>query len=66
MITINKATRIDKNNVYAECTAEKTSDLSDFSSFARTHELQHGSVVLCQETSDVFTMLPDYTLKKLG
>ena len=66
MITINKSTRIDKDNVYAECTAETVADLSDFPYFARTHELQHGSAVLCQENSEVYTMLPDYTLKVLG
>lgn len=65
MITINKSTRIDKNNVYAECTAETVADLDDFPNFARTHELQHGSTVLCQENSEVYSMLPDYTLKML-
>ena len=65
MITINKQTRIDKDNVYAECTAETKADLDSFSDFARTHELQHGSVVLCQEDSEVYSMLPDYSLKML-
>lgn len=65
MITINKQTRIDKHNVYAECTAATVADLDDFPEFARTQELQHGSSVLCQENGEVYTMLPDYTLKQL-
>lgn len=65
MITINKSTRIDKHNVYAECTASTVADLDDFPEFARTHELQHGSNILCQEDGEVYTMLPDYTLKQL-
>ena len=65
MITINKATRIDKHNVYAECTAETEADLVGFPAFARTNELQHGSTVLCQENSEVYSMKPDYTLKML-
>lgn len=65
MITINKQTRIDKDNVYAECTAETKADLENFTDFAKLHELQHGSSVLCQEDSEVYTMLPDYTLKML-
>ena len=65
MITINKATRIDKHNVYAECTAETVADLDNFPAFAREHEFQHGSSVLCQENSGVYTMKPDYTLVEL-
>lgn len=65
MITINKSNRIDRHNVYAECTAEKTADLADFEEFARKQELQHGSVVLCQEDGEVYSMKPDYTLIKL-
>ena len=65
MITINKSTRIDKHNVYAECTAETVADLDDFPAVARNEELQHGSTVLCQENSEVYSMLPDYTLKML-
>ena len=65
MITLNKSTRIDKDNVYGECTAETVADLADFPEFARRNELQHGSAVLCQENSEVYTMLPDYTLKQL-
>ena len=65
MITINKSTRIDKHNVYAECTAETIADLDDFADFARDKELQHGSAVLCQENGEVYTMLPDYSLKML-
>ena len=65
MITINESKRIDKHNVYASCTAETVADLSEFPTFARNEELQHGSTVLCQENSEVYTMLPDYTLKVL-
>ena len=65
MITINEEKRIDKHNVYAQCTAETEADLNEFPTFARTHELQHGSSVLCQENGEVYTMLSDYTLKKL-
>lgn len=65
MITINKSTRIDKHNVYAECTIEFESEIAEFPEFARKQELQHGSTVLCQENSEVYTMLPDYTLKML-
>ena len=66
MITINKSTRIDKHNVYSECTAETKADLADFPAFARDKELQHGSAVLCQESGEVYTMKPDYTLVLLG
>ena len=67
MITINEQIRIDKHNVYGKMiTAETKADLDDFPEFARTHELQHGSVVLCQENAEVYTMNPDYTLKLLG
>lgn len=65
MITINKARRMDKNNVFAECTAETEADLNNFSTFAREHEFQHGSTVLCQENGGVYTMKPDYTLVEL-
>ena len=66
MITINKSTRIDKHNVYGEdITAETVADLADFPAFARANELQHGSCVFCQEDGEVYTMLPDYTLKKI-
>ena len=65
MITINESIRIDKHNVYASCTASTVADLEDFPEFARTHELQHGSSVFCQEDGEVYTMLPDYTLKKI-
>ena len=65
MLTINKAMRIDPNNVYAECTAETIADLDYLPEFARTHEMQHGSVCLCQENGEVYTMLPDYSWKKL-
>ena len=65
MITINKSTRIDKHNVYAECTAETLADITAFPDFARDKELQHGSAVYCQEDGEVYTMLPDYTLKKM-
>ena len=65
MITINESTRIDKHNVYASCTADTLASLDDFEDFARKHELQHGSTVLCQEDGEVYSMLPDYSLKKL-
>jgi hypothetical protein len=65
MITLNKSTRIDKHNVYGECTAETVADLDNFPDFARANELQHGSAVLCQENGEVYTMRPDYTLKQL-
>lgn len=66
MITINEAIRIDKHNVYGkDITAQTVADLEDFPEFARTHELQHGSSVFCQEDGEVYTMLPDYTLKKI-
>lgn len=65
MITINESNRIDKHNVYASCTAESNADLANFEEFARKNELQHGSTVLCQEDGEVYTMLPNYTLKQL-
>ena len=67
MITINEQVRIDKHNEYGKMiTAETEADLADFPEFARKHELQHGSAVLCQETGEVYTMKPDYTLLLLG
>lgn len=66
MITINEAIRIDKHNVYGkDITAQTVADLADFPAFARANKLQHGSNVFCQEDGEVYTMLPDYTLKKI-
>lgn len=66
-IAINKQNRIDRDNVYAECTAETVADVeNDLPAFAESHEFQHGSVCICQENSEVYTMKPDYSWSILG
>lgn len=65
MITINKAERIDKDNVYTECVCDTTADLDDLPSYAKVNEMQHGSICICQETMDVYMMHSDYSWSKM-